>query len=140
MTTFYLKTNILKRGITIEKMKFYSKEQIKKILETKERLIYVDDGKNEVIIKYKDIADFIVDYNDKFGQTNLRFFEYGAETLMPIITTFGSFLNYCNRDVRKDIIDRLVYLQQGGKIKQYKIIDESDFEDVLLNLENNIKI
>ena len=124
-------------GIAIKpKINFYNKKEIKKLLETKEKLIYADDGIDEIIIRYKDIPDFIVDYNNKFGQTDLKFYEYDGETMEPIITTYGIFLNYCDREVRKDIIDRLIYLQQNGKIKHYKIVDVNDLEIVL---GNNIK-
>lgn len=110
------------------------------MLKSNERLVYADDGINEVVIRYNDISDFIVDYNDKFGQVNLTFYEYGIDTTRPIITTFGSFLNKCNPEIRMDIIDRLVYLQQGGKVKDYKVIDEDPLESVLqtLNLNKNI--
>lgn len=113
------------------KIEFYNINDIEKLLNTQEHLVYVDNGIDEVVIRYKDIPDFIVDYNDKFGQTDLRFYEYGCEDLTPIITTFGMFLNKCNSEVREDIIERLIYLQQGGEIKKYKIINEFDLEKVL---------
>lgn len=110
-------------------------------MESDERLTYVDDGMDEVVIKYRDIPDFIVDYNDKFGQTDLKFYDYESSDMTPIITTFGSFLNSCDPEVRKDIIDRLVHLQQGGKIKKYKVINENDLEEVRMELDfKNIKI
>ncbi len=110
-------------------------------MESDERLVYVDDGINEVVIKYKDIPDFIVDYNNKVGQTDLKFYDYESDTMTPIITTFGSFLNRCEAEVRKDIIDRLVYLQQGGSIKNYKVVDEKALEEVRMELDfKNIKI
>lgn len=114
-----------------DKIKFYNINDIEKLLNTQEHLVYADNGIDEVIIRYKDIPDFIVDYNDKFGQTDLKFYEYASEEVTPIITTIGMFLNKCNPEVRKDIIDRLVYLQQGGKIKKYKIINEFDLEKIL---------
>lgn len=110
-------------------------------MDSNERLIYVDIDEKDFIIRYKDIPDFIVDYNDKFGQTDLKFYDYGLGFLSPIITTFGSFLNYCDSQVRKDIIDRLVYLQQGGKIHNYKVTDSKSIQLLVDSLEfNNIKI
>ncbi len=112
------------------------------MLESKERLTYAGDGKSEVVIRYKDIPDFIVDYNDKFGQTDLKFYEYDTWTISPIITTFGVFLNRCDPEVRKDIIDRLIHLQTGGKVRKYKVVHENDLEDVRneLALNNSKKI
>lgn len=99
--------------------------------------MFVIAGNDEFIIKYNDIPDFIVDYNDKFGQTDLEFYNYGYGLIESVITTFGSFLNYCDPEIRKDIIDRLVYLQQGGKINNYKVTDENSIE--ILSNELNEK-
>lgn len=103
-------------------------------------MVYVDDGINGAVIKYNDISDFIVDNNDKFGQTDLSFYECGVETNNLIITTFGSSLNKCDSKIRMEIIDRLVYLQQGGKVKDYKVIDEYFLEVVLQKLKLNKNI
>lgn len=122
-----------------QKIKFYNQREIRKLLDSNERLILTFDGENTFFIRYKDIPDFIVDYNDKFGQTDLKFYEYA---FTPIITTFGVFLDYCNPKVRKDIIDRLIYLQTGGKVRKYKVVREHDLEDVRneLTLNNSKKI
>lgn len=45
--------------------KFYEIDEIIKLLQSKERLVYVDDGIEEAVIRYKDLPDFIVDYNEK---------------------------------------------------------------------------
>ena len=116
---------------------FYSKEEIKELLKN-EKLVYADDGVNEVVIRYKDIPDFIVDYNTKNGITDLKFYDFNGQTMHPIITTLGYFLNRCDSKVREDIIDRLIDLQMGGKIKNYKIIDEYDLDEVRNEL--NLKI
>lgn len=121
----------------MDEFNFYSKEEIKELLKN-ERLVYADDGINEVVIRYKDIPDFIVDYNNKNGVTDLKFYAFDGYTMNPIITTLGYFLNQCDPNVREDIIDRLVNLQTGDKIKNYKIIDEYDLEEVRNEL--NLKI
>ena len=121
----------------MDEFNFYSKEEIKELLKN-EKLVYADDGINEVVIRYKDIPDFIVDYNNKNGMTDLKFYAFDGYTMNPIITTLGYFLNRCDPKVREDIIDRLVDLQTGDKIKNYKIIDEYDLEEVRNEL--NLKI
>lgn len=125
----------------MNKFNFYNQKEITKMLLKDERLVYVDNGMEEIAIRYKDIPDFIVDYNNKMGQTDLTFYEYGACSMSPIITTFGYFLNKCDSDVREDIIERLIDVQNGAKIKPYKIIDERDLAEVedKLGIENTEK-
>ena len=54
----------------------------------------------------------------------------------PILTTIGYFLDKCDSNVRADIIDRLIGLQQGEiEIKDYKVIDEDMLDDVRIAME-----
>lgn len=56
-----------------------------------------------------------------------------------LLTTFGYFLNKCDPDVRRDIIDRLVKLQtEEIEVKDYKIIKEDDYEYVYDNYSISI--
>lgn len=125
-------------------LNYYNKEEIKNLYQTNARLINVHfKNKDDVlIIKYEDIPDFIVDYNNKFGQTDLLLYDFNYSFFKPIITTFGSFLNTCNPDVRSDIIDRLNNLQMGGKINDYKVIDIESLKlfNEQFDMEENIKI
>lgn len=109
-----------------KKFKFYNEEEIKKILSDNIRLVYADDGIEEVIIRYDDIPDYIVDYNRKLGfgkDLTIDDFE-NPDWSNPLITTKGQYLDKCHPDVYKDIIDRLNALQQYEiDIKDYKIID-----------------
>lgn len=103
---------------------YYTDKEIFDLLKAKERFVYADSNDKEVVIRYKDIPDYIVDYNNKFGQTDLEFYDCATADLNPLVTTFGSFLNKCQKGVREDIIGRLNYLQQGGEISNYKLINE----------------
>ena len=115
----------------------YNKDEIKKILTSNERLVYIDTGNEEIVSKYDDLPDMIVDINNKIGSTNLTVMEFDNPSKI-LLTTFGPFLNKCDSDVRKDIIDRLNNLQQGiEEIKDYKVIDEDMLDDVRYELENN---
>jgi len=107
-----------------KKFEFYDKEEIKEILKSKEKLVYVDDGMNEIIIKYNDLPEYIVDTNNKNGITDLTVYAYPAQSMNPLLTTMGMFLDKCDPEVRADIIDRLIELQFGAKVKDYKIMDE----------------
>lgn len=104
---------------------YYEINEIKNILKSKERLVIVDDGANELMIRYKEIPDFIVDVNERIGMVDLNFYDYHNPSMTPLLSTYGEFLNKCNPEVRKDIIDRLVKLQLGEEnIKPYKVMDE----------------
>ena len=39
-------------------VRFYSEDEIKDLIKSKEELYYVDDGVDEAIIKFEDIPDF----------------------------------------------------------------------------------
>lgn len=120
--------------------KFYKVDEIVKILKNKERLVYVDDGFDEVIIKYDDIPDFIVDINRRIGKCDLKFFDYNNPSIEPIISCYGEFLNKCDLKAREDIIDRLVGLQTNElSIKDYKVIDEYTIETAKNQIEKNKK-
>lgn len=122
-------------------IKMYNEEEVKEILQSDERLVYVDNGSEEVIIKYEDLADIIVDINDKFGSTDLKVYDYKEPDMdNPLLTTFGPYLNKCDPNVRKDIIDRLIDLQTGNvDIKDYKVIDEDMLDDVLRELDDEME-
>lgn len=115
----------------------YNKDEIKEILTSNERLVYVDTGNEEIVSKYNDLPDIIVDINDKIGSTNLTVMEFDNPSKI-LLTTFGPFLNKCDPDVRKDIIDRLNNLQQGiEEVKDYKVIDEDMLDDVRYQFKDN---
>lgn len=117
---------------------FYDKEEIKKLLKDKIKLVYIDNGSEEVVARYEDLPDIIVDINEKLGH-NENLTVYDLDTLFlnkPILTTFGYYLDKCDSNVRKDIIDRLTGLQFGEfKIKDYKMIDEDMLNDVKIEME-----
>lgn len=113
----------------------YNKDEVKEILTSNERLVYVDTGSEEIVSKYNDLPDIIVDINDKIGSTNLTVMEFDNPSKI-LLTTFGPFLNKCDPNVRKDIIDRLMGLQLGEiEIKDYKVIDEDMLDDVRIAME-----
>ena len=117
-------------------VRFYTEEEIKELIKSKEELYYVDDGVDEAIIKFEDIPDFIVDYNRNFDMRNLKFYRVGKDVYEPDITTMGEYLDRINPDLRERMIDRLIALQTNeAEIKKYKIIDE----DVYSNVESKME-
>ena len=115
----------------------YNEEEIKQLLNSDEKLVYIDNGSEEFVVRYEDLPDIIVDINDKIGSTNLTVMEFDNPSKI-LLTTFGPFLNKCDSDVRKDIIDRLNNLQQGiEEVKDYKVIDEDMLDDVRYQFKDN---
>ena len=123
-------------------LKQYSKEEIEQLLNSNERLVYIDNGSEEFVARYEDLPDIIVDINDKLGQgKDLKVYDFEHPNMdNPLLTTFGPFLNKCDPNVRKDIIDRLADLQQGYKnVKEYKVIDEDMLDDVRNSLNEEME-
>ena len=61
----------------------------------------------------------------------MKIYDYQNVSLVPIVTTYGYYLDKCNSKVRTDIIERLTSLQlDEEEIKDYKLIDEEMLEDV----------
>ena len=120
--------------------KFYEIDEIIKLLQSKERLVYVDDGIEEAVIRYKDLPDFIVDYNEKCGLKDIKVYDYENPNMdKPLLDTFGVFLNKCEPKVREDIIYRLVMLQRGEiNVKDYKIIDEDTLDVARIRQEREL--
>ena len=81
----------------------YSRDEIIELLKLKDRLVFVDTGVEEVIAKYEDIPDIIVDFYNKFQFPDLTIYDFENEE--KLITTFGPFLNKCKPEVREDIIE-----------------------------------
>ncbi len=121
-------------------LKPYNEEEIKELLNSNVKLVYVDTGVEEIIVRYEDLPDAIVDINNILGITDLSVYEYGGNSKTPILTTFGPFLDKCDPNVRNDIIDRLTSLQLGeDKVKDYMVIDEDILDDVLKELDDEME-
>lgn len=121
----------------INEWKTFDDFEIKDIIKNNEKLYYADDGINECIIKEEDIPDFIIKINRIQGETaNLKMYEVDNPSFDPVLTTYGRFLNTIKPELRVKIIDRLVKLQRNEEdIKDFKIIDEDDFERIQNQLE-----
>lgn len=108
---------------------FYTKEEIGKLINEREieRLVFIDDGIDEVIGRFRDLPDIIVDLNRKFGSRDLKIYNFIEPEDKPIITTYGMFLNKISPEDRQAIIERLNKLQQfEEEIKDYKLINIED--------------
>lgn len=120
---------------------FYTKGEIKNILLSGEKLVYVDNGIDEFVVKYNDLPDFIVDMSVSMGHNcEMKVYKYPAESMTPILTTRGWFLDRCDPNVRADIIDRLVAVQTEVDTKSYKIINEYDLELAKEELDKSISV
>ena len=111
------------------KVQFCTFDEIAELLISEDRLVFIDAGIAETVGKYEDIPDIIVDLNLKVGNMDLKIYDFDGGISKPLLSTFGIYLNKCDPNVRKDIIERLVKLQTNEeKIKKYKLIDEYDLE------------
>lgn len=105
------------------KFDFYTLDEFSDVWFNEDRLVFVDTGTEEVVARYDDIPDIIVDINLKLGSTDLSI--YGFESGDKLLNTFGMFLDKCHPGVREDIISRLIKLQKFEiKPKKYKLISE----------------
>lgn len=121
--------------IDVNKISFYDENEVRKIIENKEKYVYVDDGMTEVIIKKEDIPDYIVYINRECGLTDLKMFDSDGQ---QILNTLGEFLDKCNPIIREEIIDRLVNLQTGEEEpKEVKTIDEYMWEKLTNEIEED---
>lgn len=117
-------------------IEIYDKKETEKFIRKKEKYVYVDDGITEVIIPRKDIPDFIVYVNRRISIVDLKIYDPEHDPSL-VITTIGEYLDMCNSDIRKEIIDRLVKLQTGNeKYKKVKVFDEAVWEQVRNELED----
>lgn len=110
-------------------IKFYTEDEIEKLINEieVERLVFIDDGIDEVIGRFRDLPDIIVDLNRKFGSKDLKIRNFIEPEEEPIIETFGMFLYKISPDDRVQIIDRLNQLQQNEiDVADYKLIDIED--------------
>lgn len=121
--------------IDVDKISFYDENEVRQIIENKEKYVYVDDGMTEVIIKKEDIPDYIVYINRECGLTDLKMFDSDGQ---QILNTLGEFLDKCNPIIREEIIDRLVNLQTGEEEpKEVKTIDEYMWEKLTNEIEED---
>ena len=93
-----------------EKIKYYKEREVRDMLLKKEKLVYVDDGMTEVMIKKEDIPDYIVMINMECGLTDLKIID-PSQSWYPLIQTMGLFLDTCEPKTRENIIERLIKLQ-----------------------------
>ena len=113
-------------------IKFYTNEEIEKLINEiqTERLVFIDDGIDEVIGRFKDLPNIIVDLNRKFGSKDLKIRNFIEPEDEPIIETFGMFLHKISPKDREEIIEELNKLQQYDKeISDYKLIAMEDLAE-----------
>ena len=113
-------------------IKFCTNEEIEKLINEfqTERLVFIDDGIDEVIGRFRDLPNIIVDLNRKFGSKDLKIRNFIEPEEEPIIETFGMFLHKISPEDREEIIEELNKLQQYDKeISDYKLIAMEDLAE-----------
>lgn len=113
-------------------IKFCTNEEIEKLINEfqTERLVFIDDGIDEVIGRFRDLPNIIVDFNRKFGSKDLKIRNFIEPEEEPIIETFGMFLHKISPEDREELIEELNKLQQYDKeISDYKLITMEDLAE-----------
>lgn len=102
---------------------YYSIDTIRKIVEDQDKVVMIEDDKDHFLVKYSDLPDYIFS-----NKSDIAVFDVDSDPTQPILTTNGTYLNKCDKNVRTDIIDRLNDLQQH-QIKPHKVkkIDLSEY-------------
>ncbi|MBR1376691.1 MAG: hypothetical protein IJ565_02640 [Bacilli bacterium] len=116
----------------------YNEEETRQLLNDKVKMVYIDNGVEEVVARYEDLPDIIVDVNEKLGHNQyLKVYDFENPNFdKPLLTTTGYFLDNCDPDVRKDIIDKLIQLQMGEiEVRDYKVINEDMLDDIRVAME-----
>ena len=120
-------------------IKLNSEEEAKKLMsEMKtERLVFIDDGVDEAIGRFRDLPDIIVDLNRKFGTKDLKIRNVIEPEDKQIIETFGMFLHKISSEDRNQIIDRLTKLQLDQvEVVDYKLINLDGMAEYCKNRRN----
>lgn len=122
--------------VDVDKLEFYTEEEIREMIKNKEPYVYVDDGMTQVVIRKQDIPDYIVYINREFGSTDLEIMN-PEEGNLVVITTYGEFLDKCEPATREEIIERLVKLQTGEEdYSQVRVADEDLWREILYERED----
>ena len=120
--------------INNDEIKFCIKDEIEEWMDLKERLMFVDDGVDEVIGKFVDLPDIIVDFCRKLGSRDFKIYNFIMPTDKPIITTKGMFLDKCPAEDRQALIGRLIKLQQYDEeldlLYKKGLIDIDELDDM----------
>lgn len=124
----------------LEELDYYNEKETRRIIRWNKNLYIADNGSEEVIIRLKDIPDFIMDVNLRIESTDFKFFRVNNTEYEPEITTKGIFLDRIKPKLRQRIINRLVKLQLGEiQPRKYKVIDVDMYDDIVDARENRFK-
>ena len=114
-------------------MPFYNMEEIRTIIKSKGEVLYAQepDDYYGAYVRLEDVADFIIDLNNKNGVTDLYFYTLNNKTMEPDIATKGQYIEKITPELETKISDRLSKLQKGEvKLKRYKIIEKEMYDEV----------
>ena len=117
-------------------MNEYSVNEIKELIKNNDCLLLVETDSSSYLVKYSDIADFIVYYNFYVENSDMHILEWQNADKGYIATTRGCFLDTCNPDFRKKIIGRLTDLQTGdAELKDVNYLRPDDFYTYFCEVE-----
>lgn len=122
-------------------LEYYTSIEVKHFIENNEEFVLADDGIEQAIIRLKDVPDFIVGINRKFGTRDFQFFSMNKyDYYHPDIITIGEVLEKVKPDMKEKIIDRLVKLQKREcKTNSVQLISKEVYKKMKKVVENNNK-
>ena len=66
----------------------YNEKEIMDLLNNNVKMVYLDTGMEEIVVRYEDLPDAIVDINDKLNYVDLKVYDFQNPSSTPILTTF----------------------------------------------------
>lgn len=115
-----------------ENIEEYTKDEIKEFIKNKENLYFAESDAWYTMVREEDIPDFIIWANNmelKLDQKLVDIQFYNSKNpAQLVLSTYGTFLNKAEPELREKIVDRLVKLQTNEmKPKKIKLIDGNLF-------------
>ena len=112
----------------------YTREEMSDIAKN-EGFVFVETSKGDnYIIKKSDICDFIMQESKRqCFSVDMKMYVPNPDITAPFLTTMGCFLDKINLNYRKEIIEKLIKLQEEEiEPKEVKVFNNEIFRDMSL--------
>lgn len=122
-------------------IRFYDYNDVVDLVKNKHKLIVVCSDNLELMVKYEDLADFIIDYNYNVCNRKIECYDYFDTMYQPFLITYGDDIDYCVDSMKDDFNQRLEKAKkEKDKDMNYKVIDPDSFNKAYEELDIGIKI
>ncbi len=116
----------------MKEYKKYTRQEMSKIAKTQGFLFVETSNGDYFTIAKNDVADFIMQEANRCNHhVNMAMYVPHYDIDVPILTTYGCYLDRIKPKFREEIIDRLIKLQTTNtKPRNIKIFDQKVFEQM----------